>query len=92
MFQAQATLLVEAMLYGLPVLASDIPVFREIGAGYPRYFDHHDKGALGEMILQFESAGPRPGNRIPGQWLSWSDSARMLLEKVTAAPTAFWAG
>jgi O-antigen biosynthesis alpha-1,2-rhamnosyltransferase len=84
--------LVEAMLYGLPVLASDIPVFREVGAGYPRYFDHHDKGALGEMILQFESAGPRPGNRIPGQWLSWSDSARMLLEKVAAAPAAFWAG
>jgi glycosyltransferase involved in cell wall biosynthesis len=80
--------LVEAMQYGLPVLASDIPVFREIGADYPSYFDQHDPRGLGEAIrrLQSVSEGPeaRPVDRVPRRWLSWTDSARMLLEKVTA--------
>lgn len=75
--------LVEAMQYGLPVLASDIAVFREIGADYPHYFDPHDERALHDAICRFESVAARSGARIPRHWLSWPDSARMLLEKVT---------
>jgi alpha-1,2-rhamnosyltransferase len=79
--------LVEAMEYGLPVLASDIPVFREIGADYPRYFNPHDPRGLVELIRSLEaSRGPaaRADARNPRLWLSWKDSARMLLEKTTA--------
>jgi glycosyltransferase involved in cell wall biosynthesis len=80
--------LVEAMQYGLPTLASDIPVFREIGADYPHYFDLRNPRALHDAICHFESvtAGSRAGavGRTPRHWLSWPESARMLLEKVTA--------
>ena len=80
--------LVEAMRYGLPVLASDIAVFHEIGADYPNYFDPHDPHALREAISRFEDvtagSGPRSIVRSTQHWLSWADSARMLLERVTA--------
>jgi glycosyltransferase involved in cell wall biosynthesis len=81
--------LVEAMQYGLPVLASDIPVFHEIGADYPTsYFDPHDPHALREAISRFEAVTAGSGNlsmvRRVQHWLSWADSARMLLERVTA--------
>jgi alpha-1,2-rhamnosyltransferase len=79
--------LVEAMRYGLPVLASDIPVFREIGGHYPRFFPPSDERAIGDAIRAF-GAARRSGagvHHAPRPWLSWSDSARILLDKVTAA-------
>jgi glycosyltransferase involved in cell wall biosynthesis len=77
--------LVEAMLYGLPVLASDIPVFREIGGDYPRFFDADADGALEQAIRQLEpGSGPTVRVRCtPRAWLSWHESAQMLLQKVT---------
>jgi alpha-1,2-rhamnosyltransferase len=79
--------LVEAMLYGLPALTSDIPVFREIGGDYPRFFDIDAGGALESAIrtLERESGRSVVVPRTPMVWLSWSESARMLLEKVTCA-------
>jgi alpha-1,2-rhamnosyltransferase len=77
--------LVEAMQYGLPVLASDIEVFREIGGEYPHYFDVDDERSLYEAVRGFESragSGERL-QRQPQPWLSWAESARMLLEKVS---------
>jgi O-antigen biosynthesis alpha-1,2-rhamnosyltransferase len=79
--------LVEAMRYGLPVLASDIPVFREIGGDYPRFFDADASGALEHAVRQLElGLGPTVGiRRIPRAWLSWLESAQLLLQKVTGA-------
>lgn len=42
--------LLEAMACGAPVLASDIPVFREVGAGAALYFDPHVDGALASLM------------------------------------------
>jgi len=80
--------LVEAMHYGLPVLASEIDVFREIGADYPAYFSLDDPRALDSLLRQrLELVASAPPGRAPArQWLSWADSARMLLEKVTFTP------
>lgn len=76
--------LVEAMHYGLPVIASDIPVFREIAGDYPTYFDLAAERSLDRALVRAESAAAgtlaRPAAR---SWLSWTDSARMLLGKVT---------
>jgi O-antigen biosynthesis alpha-1,2-rhamnosyltransferase len=74
--------LVEAMQYGLPVLASDIAVFREIGGDYPRYFDQNDPRSLRDAILAAESVKRASATRVPRHWLSWSDSARMMLETI----------
>ena len=76
--------LVEAMQYGLRVFASDIPVFREIGADFPVYFDPDDKWMLYDAIRSFEAALAQgePATRTARAWPSWSESARVLLEKV----------
>lgn len=44
--------LVEAMRCGVPVVASDIPVFREICANAARFFDPHDPYDLAKALLQ----------------------------------------
>lgn len=78
--------LVEAMQHGLPVLASDIPVFREIGGDYPDFFHPGDERGIYDAIRRFDDSrrSGSIGARAPGHWPSWSDSARMLLDKVTA--------
>jgi alpha-1,2-rhamnosyltransferase len=67
------------------VLASDIPVFREIGGDYPLFFNADAYGALEHAIRQLERGlGPTAGvHRIPRAWLSWRESAQLLLQKVT---------
>jgi alpha-1,2-rhamnosyltransferase len=77
--------LVEAMQYGLPVLVSDIPVFREIGGDYPDFFQPGDERAIYDAIHRFAAKRISYPNamRMPKPWPSWSDSARMLLDKVT---------
>ena len=45
--------LVEALGAGLPVIASDIPVFREIGSGIPLLLDPGDEAAWEASILDF---------------------------------------
>jgi O-antigen biosynthesis alpha-1,2-rhamnosyltransferase len=85
--------LVEAMSYGLPVIASDIAVFREIGGAYPRYVDVSAAGALELAIRERETEWENelenklgqegPARRQPRAWISWRESADMLLAKVT---------
>ena len=45
--------LLEAMERKLPVLASDIPVFHEVGGEYPYYIDPEDQNAWTEAFLKF---------------------------------------
>ena len=42
----------EALAYGCPVIASDIPVFRELFGNFPTYFDPHDEEALVQCLRQ----------------------------------------
>lgn len=52
--------LVEALAAGTPVIASDLPVFREIGQGVPEMLDPLDSNAWERMILDYagnDSAG-----------------------------------
>jgi glycosyltransferase involved in cell wall biosynthesis len=51
--------LVEALALGVPVLASDIPVFREIGDDAPEYIDPLDGVAWRRAILDY-AATPSP--------------------------------
>lgn len=73
--------LVEAAQHGLPVLASDIPVFREV-ASDATYFRVDDAGDLARAILSELERSPR---RLPGRrWVSWEESVRRLLRGIVA--------
>lgn len=76
--------LIEAARYNMPILARDIPVFREVAGEYAMYFDGSRPDALREALedwLVAECAGTalRSGNlRI----LTWRESAAALLHSL----------
>ena len=74
--------LVEAMHQGLPVIASDIPVFREIGQDYPRYFHVGDPQDLCRALYEYDRAGEN--RRPPRSWPTWDQAAPIYLEKAVA--------
>jgi len=76
--------LIEALGRGLPVLASDIPVFREIVGEAARYFDLSDPIFLCQAIERFEATGDVEQKALPDTWTwpSWLDCATQLLNRV----------
>jgi alpha-1,2-rhamnosyltransferase len=73
--------IVEAMSYGRTVLASDIPVFREIAGDYPFYFDLGNPNSLLDLLYQLESESGASGRPIP-EFISWDCSIRQLSAKL----------
>ena len=73
--------LVEAMQRGLPVMASDIPVFREVGGDFMAYFDLADPQSLVRLIQAFEASGQFPAARpvVEWQWVDWRGAAGQLI-------------
>jgi glycosyltransferase involved in cell wall biosynthesis len=67
--------LVEAMRVGTPVVVSDIPIFREIGADAAIYADPHDPAAFAAAVAELED---------PGQW------AQRSARSVDAAARYTW--
>lgn len=67
--------LVEAGRYGLPVIASDLPVFHEIGGDHVRYFNLLDSIDLADKIEELYRE-PIKKEKMP--IYSWDDSARSL--------------
>lgn len=76
--------LVEGISMGLPVLASDIPIFREVGAQDVYFFDLLDRGSLTKLI---ESDLKPPVERHVAGVLSWRDATRQLLATLEKADT-----
>ncbi|WP_447744096.1 glycosyltransferase family 4 protein [Pseudomonas nicosulfuronedens] len=76
--------LVEAMQRSLPVLASDIPVFREIGRDYMAYFDLNDPQSLASQVEVVESTGRIPALADPDQWqwIGWREASHQLLDRI----------
>jgi glycosyltransferase involved in cell wall biosynthesis len=76
--------LIEAAQHGLPILARDLPVFREVAGAHAAYFSGSSGADLAEAIrawLQRSQAGQVPASRgLP--WQTWRQSARQLLAAV----------
>ncbi len=72
--------LVEAMQRKLKVIASDIPVFREIGGIYPQYFNPHSVESLIKALI--DSHNIKDGDPSQSVLISWNQSADQFYRKV----------
>jgi len=80
--------LIEAARYGLPLLARDIPVFREVAGDGATYFSGLDGAALAGAIgawLARHAAGDVAPSTVP--WITWKENVQRLLTLLqTPAP------
>ena len=76
--------LIEAAKHGIPVLARDIPVFREIGTDYAEFFPADSGQGIQRAVEGFVARRSRSGkeSRDRKGWISWGESARTLLSFV----------
>ncbi|MFP7760265.1 glycosyltransferase family 4 protein [Marisediminicola sp. LYQ85] len=69
----------EAIHFGAPVLASDIPVFREILGAYATYVDPRDQSAIAaEIGAALNSEKRLPAVGADTTWFSWDESVRRM--------------
>ena len=78
--------LIEAHAHGLPVLARDLPVFREIGGERFDYFDNDAPEALSGRLEAWLASPKRPLAGIADQLPRWSDSAKALATCIGLRP------
>jgi len=76
--------LVEAAHYGIPIVCSDIPVFREIAGEYATYVKLRTAESVGETLLKWwklRQQGLLPDTRNMPK-LTWLESAKQILTVV----------
>jgi alpha-1,2-rhamnosyltransferase len=76
--------IVEALANGLPVIASNIPIHREVGKDFCTYFDINKPSCLAEIIIDIEKTGKMPPTRNLSAYdlPKWKDSCKELLTKI----------
>ena len=76
--------LIEAAQHKLPIIARDIPVFREVAGEHAYYFDGLDPESLTQAIqnwLKLKSESRAPSSEdMP--WLTWEQSVQQLIKKI----------
>lgn len=79
--------LIEAAQHRLPIIARDIPVFREVAGEHAFYFDARQAQALATALqrwLALHASGQHPrSHAMP--WLTWAQSAQQLLAHMLPA-------
>ena len=76
--------IVEGLRHGIQVMASDIPVHREIGRQSCDYFDLADPRSLAETVIGRESGRSPSHRRTPETLTTWKESCEDLLVKTLA--------
>lgn len=81
--------LIEAAQHQLPILARDIPVFREVAGEHAYYFQHDDPKDIAASIkawltLYQDNLHPH-SDSLP--WLTWAESAERLKQQLMLATT-----
>lgn len=74
--------LVEAAHYGVATIASDIPVFREIGGDNVRYFSLLDSDDLARAVWETLAAPVRPA---PPETIGWRAAATTVAQMIMNA-------
>ena len=78
--------LIEAAQHELPIIARDLPVFREVAGEHASYFTATTAAALADVLadwLRDHAAGrQRPSRGMP--WLTWAASAERLSQILLA--------
>lgn len=76
--------LIEAAQYHLPIIARDIPVFREVAGEHAWFFEGSDAQAVADSIgewLKLHAEGRHPqSSQMP--WLTWRASAQQLIGEI----------
>ena len=70
--------LIEAAQHKLPIIARDIPVFREVAGSFAHYFAANEPGALIEAVSSWLARTPGELEVGSMPYLSWSESASNL--------------
>jgi glycosyltransferase involved in cell wall biosynthesis len=76
--------LIEAARHGIPIIARDLPVFREVAGEHAYYFDGKEADALARAVkawLALRHAGKAPASTGIVA-LTWRESARALLAAI----------
>ena len=73
--------LIEAAQHKLPIIARDIPVFREVAGDHAFYFNAGNAGELADAVIRWlalyqEGQHPK-SEEMP--WLTWKESSQQLL-------------
>jgi len=81
----------EALAGGTPVLASDLPVLREVGGSHVRYLPHDDVDAWAEAltcaVTQRDAHDPAPGVAWARRW-TWGQCAEATASAYRVAAAA----
>ena len=75
----------EALMVGTPVLASDIPVYREVYGDRVTYIDPHDAPDLARKLRQILRSPKKPKLLKSPKSRTWSDVAQSFAEVVHAS-------
>jgi len=70
--------LIEAAHHGLPVLARDLPVFREVGNDNATYFTANDPQGLADAIFQWLQNPSQRTSATPDTAMTWLQSVAQL--------------
>lgn len=73
--------LIEAAMHGCPVLARDLPVFREQGLANVAFFDDDRPEPLAHRIMDLASLAPE-AKRPPGDLPTWAECVDELLTQM----------
>lgn len=76
--------IVEALSKGCPVLASDLPVHREVGGAHAAYFASGKAASLADLVAghQLQNALPAVQPVDSFHWPDWTESCQELLQCV----------
>jgi glycosyltransferase involved in cell wall biosynthesis len=75
--------LIEAAQHKLPIIARDIPVFREVAGEHAYYFSGLEAAILADSIkdwIELNATGNAPQSNTM-RWLTWRESCQQLVEK-----------